>query len=124
MEQIIKYLNHFNHLILCRLSKFAHIRMYKFWLRPECTFKFSKLKQNQDKYLTIIRELTKYVIEERKKEFLFIKQEEIETGERPSKRPVFVDRFLEAKEDGCGLSDKDIMDEVMTMMFAVCYIFN
>lgn len=90
-------------------------------MRPECTFRFSKLKQDQDKYLTIIRELTKYVIEERKKEFLFIKQEEIETGERPVKRPVFVDRFLEAKEDGCGLSDKDIMDEVMTMMFAVSY---
>lgn len=102
-----------------RLSKFAHLRVYKFWLRPEITFKFSKLKQDQDKYLNIIRGLTNAVIEERKKEFDAIRQMEIETGEKIEKRAIFIDKLLEAKEEGSGFTDVDIMDEVMTMMFAV-----
>lgn len=106
-------------MIICRLSKFAHMRVYKPWLRPEITFKFSKLKKDQDKYLKILRDLTTQVIIERQKEFSTIKQLEMETGEKIEKRAIFLDKLLEAKDEGSGFTDKDILDEVMTMMFAV-----
>lgn len=109
--------------MFCRLSKFVHLRVYKPWLRPELIFKFSKLKQDQDYYLKILRDLTNAVIQERKKEFGNIKQMEMETGEKNEKRTIFLDKLLQAENDIDKLTDKDVLDEVMTVMFAVFIFF-
>lgn len=77
------------------------------------------MKQDQDKYLKILKDLTNAVIQERKKEFGTIKQMEMETGEKSEKRSIFIDKLLQAKNEDSGFTDEDIMDEVMTMMFAV-----
>lgn len=69
--------------------------------------------------MKIITDLTNVVIQERKKEFSKIRQLEMETGEKVEKRAIFLDKLLEAKDEGCGFTDKDILDELMTMMFAV-----
>lgn len=66
-----------------------------------------------------MRDLTTAVIQERKKEFGNIKQMEMETGEKHEKRTIFIDKLLQTENYVDKLSDKDIMDEVMTVMFAV-----
>lgn len=101
-----------------RLGRFAHERSYKVWLRPDIVFKYSKLKQEQDKYLNVVHPLTEKVIKERRREYLMNKENV--NGEQ-IKWPVFLDKFFEATDDetGAGLTDDEIKDEVMTMLFAV-----
>lgn len=100
-----------------RLGRFAHERSYKVWLRPDIVFKYSKLKQEQDKYLNVVHPLTEKVIKERRREYLMNKENV--NGEQ-IKWPVFLDKFFEATDDetGAGLTDDEIKDEVMTMLFA------
>lgn len=103
-----------------RLGRFAHMRIYKFWLRPEIIFKFSSLKREQDVYLNVVHSLTEKVIQERKQHYENFKQEQNETGERNAKSTIFLDNLLHARdENGIGLTDEDIKAEVLTMMFAV-----
>ncbi|KAF5302923.1 hypothetical protein FQA39_LY02103 [Lamprigera yunnana] len=101
-----------------KLGRLAHMRVYKFWLRPDFIFRFSKVKQQQDKYLKIINGLTEKVIQQRKDAYVS-KLEQQCTTESDEKWTVFMDSLLKAKdENGVGLTDDDIKAEVMTMMFA------
>ncbi|XP_017769643.1 PREDICTED: cytochrome P450 4g15-like isoform X2 [Nicrophorus vespilloides] len=95
-----------------RLGRCAHQRVYKVWLRFNAIFRFSKLRQTQEKYLKVVHPLTERVIAERKKSYL--------NGDSDERSwPLFIDGFFKARdEQGQGLSDQEIKDEVMTMMFA------
>lgn len=101
-----------------KLSRLAHMRIYKFWLRPELIFRFSKVKKEQDKYLAVVHGLTEKVIKQRKKAY----ESKIQQGdynESEEKWTVFMDSLLKAKdENGLCLTDEDIKAEVVTMMFA------
>ncbi|KAK5643673.1 hypothetical protein RI129_007518 [Pyrocoelia pectoralis] len=98
-----------------KLARLAHMRVYKFWLRPDIIFRFSKIKKEQDKYIKIVHGLTEKVIKERKKRY----ESRIQDDQVDEKWTVFMDSLLRAKdENGVGLTDEDIKAEVMTMMFA------
>ena len=101
-----------------KLGRLAHMRVYKFWLRPDIIFRFSKVKKEQDKYIEIVHGLTEKVIKQRKKEYES-RMNQDDQDENEEKWTVFMDSLLRAKdENGVGLTDEDIKAEVMTMMFA------
>ncbi|KAF5291228.1 hypothetical protein FQR65_LT11463 [Abscondita terminalis] len=102
-----------------KLARLAHMRIYKFWLRPEFIFRFTKEKKSQDKYLTIVHGLTEKVIKQRKEAYESKVQQGINNDESEEKWTVFMDNLLKAQdENGLRLTDEDIKAEVMTMMFA------
>lgn len=104
-----------------KVCKIAHVRMYTLWLRPDFLFKFSSMKVKQDENLNIVHSLTAKVIKKRQDELNQQKQFQSETGEVDQhRRTVLLDLLIEAvDEDGGVLTDQEIMDEVLTMMFAV-----
>ncbi|RVE48931.1 hypothetical protein evm_006393 [Chilo suppressalis] len=52
-----------------KMCDILHQRHYKWWLRPECIFKFSSLSKKQAELLNIIHGLTNQVIKSKKEEY-------------------------------------------------------
>lgn len=95
---------------MLRLGRLAHIRVYKIWLHPDILFRFSKIKQEQDKYIKVINEVTDGIIKEREKNL-----------ENDKEKRTFLDNLL-LEKDIVGkrmISNEDIRDEINTLLFAV-----
>lgn len=98
------------------MGKCAYKRLINIFLYSEIIYKYSNLKKEQDACVKVVNPLTVEVIEQRKKEI----QTDTKTGEGVKNGACFVDKLLLAKgEDGSMFTDKEIKDEVSSMIFAV-----
>ncbi|KAE8742608.1 Cytochrome P450 CYP4, partial [Frankliniella occidentalis] len=96
----------------------AYMRLVKPWLYPDATFYATPYGWSFSRALKVLHGLTTSVIQKRKgihtEELLKI-QQPAEDGTKL--RVAFLDQLLLANQNGAGLSDMDIQEEVDTFMF-------
>ncbi|XP_069704221.1 cytochrome P450 4C1-like isoform X1 [Periplaneta americana] len=99
------------------------IRAFKPWLHLDAIFHLSSLGRLQRKCLAILHGTTQRVIKERKK--VVLENECNNTSTAPGdeeigkkEKSAFLDLMLQAVKDGATLTDKELQDEVDTIMLA------
>lgn len=130
-----------------KMCDILHLRHTKVWLRPDWLFNLTKYSRDQIKLLEIIHGLTKKVIQRKKEEFKSGKRNLIDTSSQKAgntiavegvsfgqssglkddldvdddvgekKRQAFLDLLVEAGQNGVVLTDKEVKEQVDTIMF-------
>lgn len=108
------------------MTRLLSIRFSNLWKRFDflySTFGY-KEKQQHDKNIEIMHEFSRRVIVQRRelltnKENLKLKDEEDTIGLK--RKMAFLDVLLQSKINDKPLSDDEILEEVTTFMFAVCF---
>ncbi|XP_069692149.1 cytochrome P450 4C1-like [Periplaneta americana] len=91
-------------------------RCFNPFLYPEFVFRLTRHSKKQEKCLAILNAFTDKVISERRKRLLSESSEQYDDTDIKRRVP-FLDLLLQS-EEGALLSDKDLRDEVNTMIFA------
>ncbi|XP_075156884.1 cytochrome P450 4g1-like [Haematobia irritans] len=128
------------------MSDIIHNRQMKLFYRLDATYNFTKMRQNDNKFMNIILGMTRKVVEERKKNFNAEERGIIDRGDDSAKkakvaqekksglrddlddidendvgekrRLALLDAMMEMeKNPDIKWTDKDVMDEVNTIMF-------
>ena len=129
------------------MSEILHLRHTKIWMRPDWLFNLTKYSKDQIKLLDVIHSLTKKVVAKKKEDYKsgkrnFVKVEkdvgagkgveglsfgqssglkddldvdDNDIGEK--KRQAFLDLLIEAGQEGVVLNDKEVKEQVDTIMF-------
>lgn len=101
---------------LCDLIMY---RAFRPWYQPDCIFNLSPLGRVQKKCLSILHNTTKNVVGTKKKELLEKTSVDDIDDTGGKKKVAFLDLLLQSSVDNSGvLTDKDIQEEVDTLMFA------
>ncbi|XP_068085148.1 cytochrome P450 4c3-like, partial [Anabrus simplex] len=92
-------------------------RQAKLWLQPDWIFRLTSLYQRHKKCIEILHGFSNKVIQERRREMLEKKSVADKHLKGRRRRLAFLDLLLEYSQDGDGLSQDDIREEVDTFMF-------
>ncbi|GFT11126.1 cytochrome P450 4V2 [Nephila pilipes] len=96
-----------------RLEDIFLSRVYKFWLWSDFIFKFTSEYREGMQYIRLLQDLANSVFEEKKILYLDKSKTNLK-GKRKAMIDVLLQLHLETKE----LSKDDVMDELMTFLFA------
>lgn len=91
-------------------------RVLRPWLYPQMIYCITPYYWRQRKFVKILHDFSKTVIQKRKTDF----RRSVVNCQNDSKRPsAMLDILLSAKEDGRGIDDEGIREEVDTFVFEV-----
>ncbi|XP_065207591.1 cytochrome P450 4C1-like isoform X4 [Planococcus citri] len=103
---------------LIKSSKLVSLRIYKPWLMPSITFKAYRYLLGFGKIFDTVRELPLKVVKKRREQFEKMKTEGyVRTGQEKTMQN-FIDILLNYHDANTNFTDKELTDEVNTMMFA------
>ncbi|XP_069675164.1 cytochrome P450 4C1-like isoform X2 [Periplaneta americana] len=101
-------------------GRMAYSRAAKPWLHHDFIFRLTADGRQQDKDISILHGMTKFVIKTRREELQKSKSlnsTEYDDNSGVKRRVAFLDLMLQASDDGFKLTDEEIREEVDTFMF-------
>lgn len=94
------------------------------WIHPDFIFRMTSTYKDLKEANDYMHKYASEVINRKKEEFLEKRKMKLEKGDKISyQSKTFLDSLLEMAESGIHWSDKQVLDEVVTFIFAVSSCF-